>query len=70
MSRASCWCVADVPEPAAAVPTACGVSRLQWSPRQEVPLWDIGSCVLEDGQILIPAEEEVPTYTHIQQLNV
>nr|XP_033479654.1 disabled homolog 2-interacting protein [Epinephelus lanceolatus] len=33
--------------------------RLQWAPPQEVPLWDISNCMLEDGQILISPEEEV-----------
>lgn len=46
------------------VPTPAGaseLSRLQWVPPQEVPLWDISNCCLEDGQILISPEEEVPT---------
>ncbi|KAI4888227.1 hypothetical protein NFI96_027247 [Prochilodus magdalenae] len=46
---ASC---AEVP-PAASEPT-----RLSWSPPQDVPVWDINYCVLQDGQIIIPREEE------------
>ncbi|KAM9313835.1 RAS protein activator like-3 isoform 2-T2 [Pholidichthys leucotaenia] len=36
--------------------------RLPWAP-QEVPLWDISNCVLEDGQILISPEEEPTMWT-------
>ncbi|XP_061574778.1 RAS protein activator like-3 [Cololabis saira] len=32
--------------------------RLHWAPAQEVPLWDISSCILEDGQILISQEDD------------
>lgn len=32
--------------------------RLSWAPQQDVPVWDISSCCLQDGQILIPREEE------------
>lgn len=32
--------------------------RLSWAPPQEVPVWDISNCFLQDGQILIPREEE------------
>ncbi|XP_059200074.1 RAS protein activator like-3 [Centropristis striata] len=35
--------------------------RLPWVPPQEVPLWDISNCLLEEGQILISPEEE-PTF--------
>ncbi|CAN9510785.1 unnamed protein product [Ophioblennius macclurei] len=37
--------------------------RLQWAPPQEVPLWDISNCVLEDGHILISPEEEPTMWT-------
>ncbi|XP_047435522.1 RAS protein activator like-3 [Mugil cephalus] len=37
--------------------------RLQWVPPQEVPLWDINCCVLEDGQIIISPEEEPTMWT-------
>ncbi|XP_050968587.1 disabled homolog 2-interacting protein isoform X2 [Labeo rohita] len=32
--------------------------RLSWAPQQDVPVWDISNCFLQDGQILIPREEE------------
>ncbi|KAL3995867.1 serine/threonine-protein phosphatase 4 regulatory subunit 1 [Sarotherodon galilaeus] len=48
-----------VPTPAG----ACELSRLQWVPPQEVPLWDISNCCLEDGQILISPEEEPTMWT-------
>nr|XP_023647759.1 RAS protein activator like-3-like isoform X2 [Paramormyrops kingsleyae] len=32
--------------------------RLSWVPQQEVPVWDINSCRLHDGQIQISLEEE------------
>ncbi|XP_067230211.1 RAS protein activator like-3 isoform X1 [Chanodichthys erythropterus] len=32
--------------------------RLSWAPPQDVPVWDISNCFLQDGQILIPREEE------------
>ncbi|KAL7891007.1 hypothetical protein AOLI_G00004830 [Acnodon oligacanthus] len=41
------------PAPAALEPT-----RLSWSPPQDIPVWDINYCVLQDGQIIIPREEE------------
>lgn len=50
---------AGEPTPAA----ASELPRLQWAPPQEVPLWDISNCMLEDGQILISPEEEVPRHT-------
>ncbi|XP_062244446.1 ras/Rap GTPase-activating protein SynGAP isoform X2 [Platichthys flesus] len=37
--------------------------RLQWAPPQEVPIWDISNCNLEDGQILISPEEEPTMWT-------
>ncbi|KAI4832441.1 hypothetical protein KUCAC02_015410, partial [Chaenocephalus aceratus] len=37
--------------------------RQQWAPHQEVPLWDISSCILEDGQIIISPEEEPTMWT-------
>ncbi|KAF1395558.1 hypothetical protein PFLUV_G00012770 [Perca fluviatilis] len=43
------------------VPTE--LPRLQWAPPQEVPLWDISNCMLEDGQILISPEEEPTMWT-------
>ncbi|KAF6724548.1 Disabled-like 2 interacting protein [Oryzias melastigma] len=36
--------------------------RQQWAPPQEVPLWDICNCILEDGQILISQEDEPTTW--------
>eukprot|EP00064_Thunnus_orientalis_P013285 superscaffoldBa00002138_g13322 len=50
-------------------PSEAELPRLQWAPPQEVPLWDISNCVLEDGQIFISPEEEVPTHTHTHQGN-
>ncbi|XP_059427582.1 RAS protein activator like-3 isoform X1 [Carassius carassius] len=32
--------------------------RFSWAPQQDVPVWDISNCFLQDGQILIPREEE------------
>ncbi|XP_029297624.1 RAS protein activator like-3 isoform X1 [Cottoperca gobio] len=43
------------------VPTE--LPRLQWAPPQEVPLWDISNCMLEEGQILISPEEEPMMWT-------
>ncbi|XP_030638580.1 LOW QUALITY PROTEIN: RAS protein activator like-3 [Chanos chanos] len=37
---------------------ATGTVRLSWAPPQDVPVWDINSCILQDGQIIIPREEE------------
>ncbi|XP_054636092.1 ras/Rap GTPase-activating protein SynGAP isoform X2 [Dunckerocampus dactyliophorus] len=37
--------------------------KQQWVPPQEVPLWNISNCVLEDGQILISPEEEPTMWT-------
>ncbi|XP_034542706.1 RAS protein activator like-3 isoform X2 [Notolabrus celidotus] len=51
----------DVGESAPVVPTGCALPRLKWAPPQEVPLWDITNCNLEDGQIIISPEEE-PTF--------
>ncbi|XP_034456672.1 RAS protein activator like-3 isoform X1 [Hippoglossus hippoglossus] len=42
---------------------ATELPRLQWAPPQEVPLWDISNCNLEDGQILISPEEEPTMWT-------
>lgn len=43
--------------------------RLQWAPPQEVPLWDITNCTLEDGQILISQEDDVTKHSHQLSLN-
>ncbi|XP_051996781.1 RAS protein activator like-3-like isoform X1 [Xyrauchen texanus] len=32
--------------------------RLTWAPQQDVSVWDISNCFLQDGQIFIPREEE------------
>lgn len=56
-----CVCVADAGELPSAASSANTLPKLQWVPPQEVPLWDISNCVLEDGQILISPEEEVST---------
>ncbi|MBN3310166.1 DAB2P protein, partial [Amia calva] len=45
--------VAPLPAPA----------RFSWTPQQEVPVWDISSCSLQDGQILITRDEEHMTRT-------
>ncbi|KAJ3614483.1 hypothetical protein NHX12_018055 [Muraenolepis orangiensis] len=37
--------------------------RLQWAPPQDVPLWDISNCILEDGQILICPDDEPLMWT-------
>ncbi|XP_041694878.1 RAS protein activator like-3 isoform X1 [Coregonus clupeaformis] len=39
------------------------LTRLSWAPPQDVPIWDINNCVLEDGQILITQEEEPVMWT-------
>ncbi|XP_067440366.1 RAS protein activator like-3 isoform X1 [Thunnus thynnus] len=44
-------------------PSEAELPRLQWAPPQEVPLWDISNCVLEDGQIFISPEEEPTMWT-------
>ncbi|KAJ8415991.1 hypothetical protein AAFF_G00380130 [Aldrovandia affinis] len=43
----------EVPAGAALEP-----ARLSWIPPQDVPVWDISSCILQDGQILISREDE------------
>lgn len=43
--------------------TPAELPRLQCPPPQEVPLWDITNCSLEDGQILISPEEEPVMWT-------
>ncbi|XP_045903891.1 RAS protein activator like-3 isoform X1 [Micropterus dolomieu] len=53
--------VPDAGEPTPAA--ASELPRLQWAPPQEVPLWDISNCMLEDGQILISPEEEPTMWT-------
>ncbi|KAM9792742.1 RAS protein activator like-3 [Neosynchiropus ocellatus] len=37
--------------------------RLDWAPAQEVPLWNISTCVLDEGQILISPDEEPVMWT-------
>ncbi|XP_076871466.1 ras/Rap GTPase-activating protein SynGAP isoform X2 [Brachyhypopomus gauderio] len=32
--------------------------QLCWAPPQDIPVWDVNNCILQDGQILIPREEE------------
>lgn len=54
---------ADVGEAEVTAAAPSELPRMHWAPPQEVPLWDINNCMLEDGQILISPEEEVPTYT-------
>ncbi|XP_029007746.1 RAS protein activator like-3 [Betta splendens] len=49
----------DGPTPA----PATELPRQQWAPPQEVPLWDISNCTIEDGQILISPEEEPTMWT-------
>ncbi|KAL4647956.1 ras GTPase-activating protein nGAP-like isoform X1 [Arapaima gigas] len=47
----------EVPAP---VPLAAGLiepTRLSWAPPQDVPVWDINNCQLQDGQILISQDE-------------
>ncbi|XP_029632644.1 RAS protein activator like-3 isoform X2 [Salmo trutta] len=39
------------------------LARLSWAPPQDVPVWDINNCVLENGQILITPEEEPVMWT-------
>ena len=53
----ACICVNAGEAAAASVPVE--LPRLSWVPPQEVPLWDISHCHLEDGQILISPEDEV-----------
>ncbi|XP_067115546.1 RAS protein activator like-3 isoform X1 [Osmerus mordax] len=48
---------------AAAASVPVELPRLSWVPPQEVPLWDISHCVLEDGQILISPEDEPVMWT-------
>ncbi|KAJ8264043.1 hypothetical protein GJAV_G00144420 [Gymnothorax javanicus] len=33
-------------------------ARLSWAPPRDIPIWDISRCDLQDGQILIPREDE------------
>ncbi|KAL2087068.1 hypothetical protein ACEWY4_018127 [Coilia grayii] len=35
------------------------LARLSWVPPQDVPVWDINNCVLQDGQILIREDEPI-----------
>ena len=56
-------CVAEGVETPAPAHASLTLPRFQWAPPQEVPLWDISNCMLEDGQILISPEEEVPAHT-------
>lgn len=56
-------CVGDTAEVTSAGYTASALPKLHWTQPQEVPLWDISNCILEDGQILISPEEEVSTLT-------
>ncbi|XP_029365214.1 RAS protein activator like-3 isoform X2 [Echeneis naucrates] len=53
----------DVGEAEAASAGPTELPRLQWAPPQEVPLWDISNCMLEDGQILISPEDEPMMWT-------
>lgn len=62
-----CLCVGDTAEATSAGPTTSTLPKLHWAQPQEVPLWDISNCVLEDGQILISPEEEVSTHSKITQ---
>lgn len=60
-----CVCVGDTAEGTSAGYTASALPKLHWTQPQEVPLWDISNCILEDGQILISPEEEVSTLTQM-----
>ncbi|KAG7259156.1 hypothetical protein CRUP_010329, partial [Coryphaenoides rupestris] len=52
----------DVDEsPSSSVPAE--LQGHQWAPPQEVPLWDISNCILEEGQILICPEDEPVMWT-------
>ncbi|XP_076150873.1 RAS protein activator like-3 isoform X2 [Alosa pseudoharengus] len=44
----------DVTDPE---PVAEDLARLSWVPPQDVPVWDINSCELRDGQIVIREDE-------------
>ncbi|KAG5853847.1 hypothetical protein ANANG_G00030930 [Anguilla anguilla] len=37
--------------------------RLSWAPPQEIPIWDISRCDLQDRQILIPRDDEPIMWT-------
>lgn len=52
----------DLKEVEPAHAAASDLTRQPWAPPQEVPLWDINNCVLEDGQILISQEDEPTTW--------
>lgn len=68
-----CWgifvYVGETAEATSAGPTTSTLPKLHWAQPQEVPLWDISNCVLEDGQILISPEEEVSTLTQMMTQN-
>ncbi|KPP71097.1 RAS protein activator like-3-like [Scleropages formosus] len=49
----------SVPAPIPAPATLAEPVRLSWSPPQDVPVWDINNCQLQDGQIFISREDEV-----------
>ncbi|XP_020564596.1 RAS protein activator like-3 isoform X1 [Oryzias latipes] len=53
---------ADLREVDATSEASTELPRQQWAPPQEVPLWDICNCILEDGQILISQEDEPTTW--------
>ncbi|XP_066521020.1 RAS protein activator like-3 isoform X2 [Hoplias malabaricus] len=44
----------EMPAPADTIP---GSQNLSWSPPQDVPVWDINYCHLQDGQIMLPRDE-------------
>uniref|UniRef100_A0A3P8WH63 RAS protein activator like 3 n=1 Tax=Cynoglossus semilaevis TaxID=244447 RepID=A0A3P8WH63_CYNSE len=58
----SCF-VTDMDEVDAAQAGTSELPRLQWAAAQEVPLWDISNCVLQEGQILISPEDEPTVWT-------
>ncbi|XP_053713489.1 RAS protein activator like-3-like isoform X1 [Synchiropus splendidus] len=44
-------------------PVLSELPRLEWAPAQEVPLWNISTCVLDEGQIIISPDEEPMMWT-------
>lgn len=53
----------DVPEGELAHMGLTELPRPHWVPAQEVPLWDIGNCELQQGQIFISQDEEPTMWT-------
>ncbi|KAJ8363440.1 hypothetical protein SKAU_G00122710 [Synaphobranchus kaupii] len=62
-SRNSTPLYQDEGERSEAPPVAQDPARLSWAPPQDIPIWDISRCDLQDRQILIPREDEPIMWT-------